>query len=184
MKTESDNQPIRKTFLDDFLDGIKAGYYDYIDSYEYVITDKNNKIGISDLAKVFDESGPQWFEYLFVLRNKIVSLFGLKTSASPIGNNDNNGSEPGVKAGIFKVFGKTETEMVLGEDDKHLDVRIVLLLKRSRQNEEEKEITVATVVKLHNRLGRCYFFFIKPFHQTVIPFILKRKFRQLETEIG
>lgn len=179
---ESGSMFMENTFLDDFRNGMKAGNYDYIDSYEYVITDKKNRIGISDVAEIFTQPGPKWFESLFALRNKIASLFGLKTEASILGENDNDRWEAGKQAGIFKVFGKTDTEIVFGEDDKHLDVRVDLLLGKNGQNEEEKKITVTTVVRLHNRLGKCYFFVIKPVHRTVVPMILKQKFRQLENK--
>lgn len=182
MKTESDQILKRKTFLDGFLDDMKAGKYDYIDSYEFVIVDKGNKISISDIAEVFIQPGPKWFEGLFVLRNKIASLLGLKTPKTIKSESNNHQWEPGTQTKIFKVFGKTDTEIVFGEDDKHLDLRISLLLKQSTQNINEKEVIVTTVVNLHNRLGRYYFLFIKPIHRSIVPLILKRKFKQLESK--
>lgn len=181
MKTESDYTLKRKTFLEGFLDDMKAGKYDYIDSYEYVIVDQNHKIGITDIAEVFIQPGPKWFEGLFAIRNKIVALLGLKTKKTILNENDPNRWEPGTQTPIFKVFGKTDTEIVLGEDDKHLDLRISLLLKQDTQNTQKKEIVVTTVVKLHNRLGRYYFFFIKPIHRCFVPLIMKQKFKQLES---
>ena len=53
--------------------------YDYIDSYEYTIIDKKNRIDIPEIVKAFAKPGPKWFEGLFALRNKIASLFKLKT---------------------------------------------------------------------------------------------------------
>lgn len=99
-------------------------------------------------------------------------------------DNDSNKYEVGTQAGIFKVYDKTATEIILGEDDKHLDLRISLLLEQSKYNENEKKITVTTIVKLNNKLGKYYFFIIKPFHRTIVPLILKRNFKQLESEIN
>ena len=51
--------------------------YNYVDSYEAIINDKNNLISIFDAAKAFLKLGPKWIDYLLILRNKIVSVFGL-----------------------------------------------------------------------------------------------------------
>lgn len=182
MKAESDYTLKRKTFLDGFLNDMKTGKYDYIDSYEFVIVDKNNKISITDIAEVFIQPGPKWFEGLFALRNKIAALLGLKTQKTILNESDPNRWEPGTQTPRFKVFGKTDTEIVLGEDDKHLDLRISLLLKQDIQNTQKKGIVVTTVVKLHNRLGRYYFFFIKPIHCCIVPLIMRQKFKQLEAK--
>ena len=160
--------------------------YDYIDSYKYTIIDKKNRIDIPEIVKAFAKPGPKWFEGLFSLRNEIASLFKLKTPAMVVKKEDNgsNKYEVGTQAGIFKVYGKTATEIILGEDDKHLDLRISLLLEQSKYNENEKKITVTTIVKLNNKIGKYYFFIIKPFHRTIVPLILKRNFKQLESEIN
>lgn len=157
--------------------------YDYMDSYEFVVMDPENRISISEVMETFLKPGPKWFEGLFSLRNKIASFFKLKTPAT-IKNEDNdpgNKWEVGTRAGVFKIFGKTTNEIIIGEDDKHLDVRVVLLLEQNELHKAGKKITVKTIVKLHNRLGRCYFFVVKPFHRTIIPFLLKRNFKQLES---
>lgn len=159
---------------------------DYTDSFEYVIADSKHRIDVLSVTEAFVKPGPSWFEALFKLRNKMVSVFKLKTPATlpeePC--SDRDPWELGKRAGMFKIFGKTPAEMVLGEDDKHLDVRISLLLQPNGANGEEKKVTVTTVVKLHNRLGKCYFFFVKPFHRMFVPLLLKQKFRQLEAEAG
>lgn len=160
--------------------------YDYIDSYEYVIIDFDDKISIHDIAETFVKPGPEWVEILFKIRNKIALVFKLKTPVSIIKENikDNKKWATGAQAGIFKVFAKSENEIVLGEDDKHLDLRVSLILEKNGLNEREKRITVTTVVKINNRLGRCYFFIVKPVHKTMVPFLLKQKFRQLEEVVN
>lgn len=156
--------------------------YDYVDSYEYTIADPGNKIGIPEITAAFGKPGPKWFDGLFTLRNKIVSVFGLKTPSTAEKSPDSeNNLEPGTQAGIFKVFALSDHEIILGEDDKHLDVRVSLFLEQN--GDRGKKITVTTVVKLHNRLGKTYFFFIKPFHCTVVPAIMKRNIKRLESEV-
>lgn len=157
--------------------------HDYIDSYEYVIIDFDDKISVHDIAETFVKPGPEWFEGLFKIRNMIVSVFKLKNHAAIKENiGVNRKWDPGVQAGIFTVFDKSENEIILGEDDKHLKLRISLMLEKNGCNEREKRITVTTIVKVNNRLGRYYFFIIKPIHRTIVPFLLKQKFGQLETD--
>lgn len=144
--------------------------YDYIDSFEYSIPDADNKIDITHIGEVFIQPNSKWIEGLLALRNRIVSVFGLKHTAPD--KNDLRLWEKGAQAGIFKVFDTATNEIVLGEDDKHLDFRVSLLLKKEGEN---KLISVTTLVKYHNGLGRCYFFFVKPFHRVIVPMTLKQK---------
>ena len=157
--------------------------YQYTDSFDVVIEDLNDKIGILDLAEVFTKPDSKWFEILFVLRDKIVSLFKLKTRASA--EKEDNGNidkwEIGARAGIFKIYGKSENEIIFGEDDKHLDFRVSLLYEQCE--EKKKKVSVTTAVKFNNALGRVYFFFIKPFHRMIVPILFKRKFKQFELEL-
>lgn len=158
----------------------------YMDSFEYVIMDKKDQIDVIEIAERFIQPGPKWFEGLFALRNKIVSVFNLKTTATIVRENSTGGNkwETGAQAGIFKVFGKSATEIVLGEDDKHLDVRVSLLLNPCKEKADRKQVVVTTVVKYNNRLGRIYFFFVRPFHCTLVPLLLKRNMKQLEADFN
>ena len=159
--------------------------YDYIDSYEYVIVDVKNKIGVLEIAEAFAKPGPKWMDGLFALRNRIVSVFKLKTPTTAVkeeADEDGDKWEVGSRSGIFRIFGKTDSELLLGEDDKHPDVWVSLFLEPNGTNRDEKKATVTTVVKLHNRLGKCYFFFVKPVHRIIVPLLLKQKFGQLEAE--
>lgn len=159
--------------------------YDYIDSYAYVIVDENDRIGLLEVAQAFSKPGPKWMNGLFVLRNKIASVFKLKTPVPVVEEDSGDGDswEVGKQAGIFKVYGRTDTEMVVGEDDKHLDIRVSLFLESDCPDKREKKVTVTTVVKIHNGLGKCYFFFVKPVHRIIVPLMLKQKFRELEAEV-
>ena len=106
--------------------------YNYIDSFQGELNDFDNKFNSVDIGKAFFSSGPQWVGKLFTLRNKIVSIFGLKTSGN-ISNREkqleNFKCEPGEQLGLFKVFAKTENEVILGEADKHLNFRVSLFLE-------------------------------------------------------
>ena len=157
--------------------------FDYIDSYQGQFVDKNNTIGPTEIGKAFYSSSPKWVEKLFVLRNKIVRFFGLKTS----GNNtdrkkqlDNFKCEPGEQLGLFKVFNKTNNEVVLGEDDKHLNFRVSLLLGPLSHGTNKKTLTIITTVQFNNLFGKLYFLPVKFFHKLIVPAMLKGIIKELE----
>ena len=155
--------------------------FDYSDSFKGTFLDKENKIDSLALGKAFFSSVPKWGEKLFVFRNKIVAVFGLKTSEKP--NNraeilNNFKGEVGEQVGLFKVFHKSDNEIVLGENDKHLDFRVSLLF--SEKDEQTKNLFVSTTVVFHNWLGRLYFLPVKPFHKLIVPKMLKNIISKLE----
>ena len=141
-------------------------------------------LGCPCVGGAFVGPGPRWVEGLFALRNRIVSVFGFKTPAARGKNAAGRGGkwEPGERAGIFEVFARSTNEIVLGDDDRHLDLRVSLLLERGGRDGREKTLSVTTAVRLNDWLGRCYFCFIKPFHRMIVPAVVKRSLRRLESE--
>lgn len=156
--------------------------YNYIDSYEGIISDEMNKISIFDVTRAFVKPGPKWIDNLFKLRNKTVSLFGLKTpnKIDSAGYPNNINFEIGERVGLFKVFDRTNYEIILGEDDKHLNFRVSLLLSEQKNNKSNKNITVTTIVMYNNWFGRLYFFPVKPFHKLIVQSGLKIILKELE----
>lgn len=151
----------------------------YRDRFDLNITDAENRIGISDIAQLFAGPGPKWVRWLFALRNRIVAVFGLKTDFRVEDNTDEQGA-PGLRCGIFEVYSRTDTDMLLGEDDKHLNFRISLSIEALPA--VGKRISITTFVKYNNCLGRVYFFFVRPFHRIIVPALMKHKLRQLELD--
>lgn len=86
---------------------------------------------------------PGWAGALLKLRNTIVRPFGLKTGEAD--------------TPIFPTCLETETELVLGTDDRHLDFRIGLIRAEGR-------IYMSTWVHPHNAWGRAYLRLVMPFH--------------------
>ncbi|HEV7348615.1 DUF2867 domain-containing protein [Telluribacter sp.] len=161
--------------------------YDYTDSYTGTFEDKDDTITAADACKAFFRSGPQWVGKLFILRNKIVAVFGLKTAEVPKNRQqllDNFTCRPGEQLGLFKVYSRTDNEVILGEDDKHLDFRISLFVSPHPQDQSSKVLTLSTTVVFHNWLGRLYFLPVKPFHKLIVPAMLKGIVKQLEKEAG
>ena len=121
------------------------------------------------LARFIFANQPSWIAWLMKMRDLIVACFGLKTGKhlATLGN----------RVGIFKVYSTNQNEIVLGEDDKHLDFRISILLSAPSQPNGNHQLVVSSVVQCHNRLGRTYLFIIAPFHRMVVKASLRRAAR-------
>ncbi len=118
---------------------------------------------------------------MFGFRNKAVRLLGLKTGYETESQQKRDFKcEVGERMGIFKVFDKTNNEIVIGEDDKHLDFRVSLLFDENKEHLDEKSLTISTTVKFHNWLGVLYFLPVHPFHKLIVPAMLKNMIEQLE----
>ena len=111
---------------------------------------------------------------LMRIRDVLVAGFGLKTSTKL----HKIGASSRVKRiGFFKIYGQSEREIILGEDDKHLDFRISVLCPAPAIRMGERQLVVSTVVHCHNRLGRIYVFIIAPFHRMLVQSSLRRAAR-------
>jgi hypothetical protein len=103
------------------------------------------------------------------LRNRIVSLFGIKDLG---GLSDVNTSKPtseyrpGDRVGIFTLLSLSETEVLLGDSDRHLDV-VVSVHRAQAPLAAKAVVTVTTVVKVHNWLGRLYMVPVRPAHRVI-----------------
>jgi hypothetical protein len=101
--------------------------------------------------------GPRWIDALTRMRNILVSPFGLKTSGE-------GAPAPGGLIGLFPVLSETPERLVAGFDDYHLDFRIVVDVAGEATI---RNVTVTTLVKTNNLLGRTYLMLITPFHKLV-----------------
>ena len=101
--------------------------------------------------------GPRWIDALTRLRNILVTPFGLKKSGE-------GAYAPGGLIGLFPVVSETPERLVAGFNDYHLDFRIVVDVAGEATL---RHVTVTTLVKTNNFLGRTYLAFITPFHKLV-----------------
>jgi hypothetical protein len=101
--------------------------------------------------------GPRWIDALTRLRNILVTPLGLKKSGE-------GAYAPGGLIGLFPVVSETPERLVAGFNDYHLDFRIVVDVAGEATL---RHVTVTTLVKTNNFLGRTYLAFITPFHKLV-----------------
>lgn len=123
------------------------------------------------LARFIFTHQPSWIGNLTRIRDVIVACFGLKTAKhlATLAGDSTNG-----RVGIFKIYSTNETEIVLGEDDKHLDFRVSVLCSVEPAPESGRQLTLSTVVHCHNLLGWAYILVIAPFHRMVVKASLRR----------
>lgn len=144
---------------------------DYMDSYYTIVPDK---INIENAAAAFLETTPGWLENLSNWKDQIVMNYQQKDpeEIEQLGQRFSHPEfEPGKKAGNFMVFQKTENEMILGRDDKHLSFRVSLyFLKQPDHPKHHKYLVISTLVQVNNWMGKLFFFPVKPFHQEMAPY--------------
>ena len=125
------------------------------------------------LAKFIFEQQAPWAMGLMKLRDLLVKMFRLKVSTvADFISTDKDGAE---RIGFFKVYSLIDNEIIMGEDDHHLDFRISVLYRNGEpEGEKLPHIIISTVVLCHNRLGRNYLRLIKPFHRVIVKSGLRR----------
>ncbi len=127
------------------------------------------------LARFVFAQLPGWASALLRLRDALMARFGLKTTvqlAAP---------QPGDtvrRVGFFKVYGITADEIVVGEDDAHLDFRLSLRCSARPGADGKHRLVLSTAVHCHNRLGRVYIFVIAPFHRLIVKSNLRHAARR------
>ena len=123
------------------------------------------------LARFVMSQQAPWMAGLMRVRDALVAGFGLKTSRTLA---DPRAASATRRIGIFRIFETHANEIVLGEDDKHLDFRLSLM--RQSQGSalgDEATLTLSTTVHCHNAFGRGYILLIAPFHRRIVQAMLR-----------
>ena len=119
---------------------------------------------------------PKWVEACMKARNRAVSFFGLKNLGSLAelsSTKPASAYQPGERVGIFTLLKNTHEEVLLGDDDKHLNV-VLSVHRKALVDKPAVLITVTTVVHVKNTLGRIYMLPVKPMHRIIAPAVLAK----------
>lgn len=141
---------------------------DYADAFR-VKLGKDSGLSMRELAHhVFGkiESYPVYVRFLLWLRDLLVKPFGLKTAGDMEKIMDDS-----EWIGFFRVYQNSENEIIIGADDRHLDVRVSLL---KTMNDKTTFLTISTFVRLNNFLGKIYFAIIRHFHRIIVPDTIRK----------
>lgn len=139
--------------------------HDFVDAYQ--VRADITGLNARQAADAIIKHPPRWIKQLMATRNRVVSLFQLKTVE--LGVDDPRAAQRTV--GGFPVVAQSPQEVVLGFDDKHLDFRISVTV--APDTEAGTLVTVTTVVKTNNLLGRTYLATIMPFHRLIVRHLLE-----------
>jgi hypothetical protein len=143
---------------------------DFADAFQCQLPE-NQPQNIDSVTRAIFLIMPQWVAQLLELRNAIVRPFGLKTSIDAVPSSNQDKLQPGTAVGVFEVLDRRlHDEIMLGEDDKHLDYRVSIQLERE---EEKCWVVVSTAVKFNNWLGRAYFVLVRPVHKIIVPAMMR-----------
>jgi hypothetical protein len=143
---------------------------DFADAFQCQLPEDRPQ-NIDSVTRAIFLTIPQWVAQLLELRNAIVRPFGLKTSIDAVPSSDRDELQPGTAVGVFEVLDRRlNDEIMLGEDDRHLDYRVSIQLKRE---EEKSWVVISTAVKFNNWLGRAYFVPVRPVHKIIVPAMMK-----------
>jgi len=144
---------------------------DFADAYELRLS--KSEIQISEAYVVIFCYPPTWVQVLMNLRGHIALRLGLTHpfDAREIAPDEYPKVVTGVRVGSFTVQSVHPSELIVGDDDKHLNFRISTM---KTEREGQFYITVSTAVEIHNMLGRAYMFVVKPFHRFLAPYMLRR----------
>jgi hypothetical protein len=137
---------------------------DFADAFSVDLPD-NASNDAQSLARHIFARQPAWIPMLLNVRDRVVRPFGLKTAHELT-------QTGGDRISLFRVFERHGDEIVLGEDDTHLDFRVSVLVQPSPDGQQR--LTVTTLVFYNRLLGRVYIKFIAPFHRAVVRASLDR----------
>jgi len=139
---------------------IEAAYFR--DSYRAPLS--RTRASVVDIFFGIFAHHPLWMKILLIVRNRIASFCGLDApTASEIINIEIKSSYGvGDKIGVWPIFSLTETELLVGRDNKHLDFRLSVLRVADG---ETASVVVSTLCTVHNAFGKLYLFLVIPFHK-------------------
>jgi len=143
-------------------ESVVAGWYEnasLLDSYSIDLSSsKQHSMRVLAIRTVGDP--PAWIKALVAVRDAMMTPFGVKTSGEVRASRPDN-----ERVDFFPVQWEGNDEIVLGEDDRHLDFRLSLLRRNSPTG---TQLIATTVVHSHNAFGLTYLNVIRPFHHLVV----------------
>lgn len=106
----------------------------------------------------------KWIKAALIARNRIAAQFGLEVppDSEILNPTEKDAYQVGDTIGPWPIYGLTQTELVAGRNNKHLDFRLSILKTTSN---DVPVVVVSTICNVHNLSGKIYLLFIGPFHK-------------------
>lgn len=157
-------------------DSVLASWFqiaDLVDSY-WVELPPGRDYDARHLASELLGRPSAWFKALLAMRDAVMVPFGVKSSRRIKAERSENAEV----IDFFPVLLTSCDEVVVGENDRHLDFRTSVLV-RKRESDGSAKLIATTVVRCKNVLGRVYLCVIRPIHVLVVRSNLARVTKQL-----
>lgn len=149
----------------------------YSDSYEIPLT--KPMLSAEELYRAIVANTPAWVNLLMRIRECVVPLVGVrKVGLLGSGATQVAAAQPvavGDKIDIFTIWSVTEQEIIVGEDDSHLDFRLSVL---KLQEGAADKLVMSMIVNVNNQVGRVYLALVLPFHKVIMRTFLNRAVRR------
>jgi hypothetical protein len=129
--------------------------------------------GVTDIFFGVFGHHPPWMKRVLIVRNRLAVWCGLEapTRAEIMCPAVKARYVAGDKIGPWPVFSLTETELVAGRDNRHLDFRLSVL---KQTDGGAASAVISTVCTTHNAFGRLYLRVIIPFHRWGVRHLISR----------
>jgi hypothetical protein len=125
---------------------------------------------IDALARAVLGQPAPWARMLMRVRDTVMARFGVKTAREI-----HRGPTGAGRIGFFPILDTTPNELIVGEEDRHLDFHVSVL---RRPSDTGARLVTTTIVQCHNALGRTYLIAIAPFHRLIVRSNLRRAARR------
>jgi len=143
----------------------------FFDSYKTPIT--NSERSALEIYLGLVSQTPTWVNCLMTIRNKLVTTIDLKNlghldDTDPV--KTGNDYRVGDRVGIFSILSLSDREVILEDNDKHLNAKVSVC----KLGEDVKiAVAISTVVDIKNTFGRIYMLFVTPIHKLISPAMLR-----------
>jgi len=129
--------------------------------------------GVVDIFWAIFGHYPAWMKAALLLRNSLASWCGLDVpSAQQVLRPEVRPRYAvGDTIGVWPIFHLSDSELIAGRDNKHLDFRLSVL---KQADDGTGSVVVSTVCQVHNLFGKLYLFFVVPFHRWGMQRLMRR----------
>ncbi|MDB5881673.1 MAG: hypothetical protein JWP43_1551 [Ramlibacter sp.] len=148
---------------------VEAAYFS--DSYRVPLLD--TRATVCEIFFAIFGHHPAWMKRVLMARNAIARWCGLDapTASELVNIEARSRYSVGDKIGVWPIFALSETELVAGRDNKHLDFRLSVVKEADGGH---GSVVVSTVCRVNNVFGRIYLLLIIPFHRWGMQILLAR----------
>lgn len=142
----------------------------FTDSYRAPL--QSPKLSVTDLFAAVFGHHPRWVKALLMLRNRLAARAGLAVASDAAIRNFERRPRYAVgdTIGPWPIYHLSDTELIAGRDNSHLDFRVSVLKLAT----PTPTLAVSTVCTVHNVYGKAYLFFIVPFHRWGMRLLMRR----------